>query len=137
MDRLGPFFARSLSGDQGTQFIQTAWHDPTQITETINAGYRLPLQVDNWDVALWEFTKAGSASEDLAPRLGDLALPVVGAAGDDDRIIPTELSRQLATEIPGASWALFPACGHVPHEECPDLFMDAIEPFIQELKNTD
>jgi pimeloyl-ACP methyl ester carboxylesterase len=133
MDRLGPFFARSLAGEQGTQFIQTAWHDPAKITPAITAGYRLPLQVDNWDIALWEFTKTGSGSEDLAPRLAGLTMPVLVLTGDDDRIIPTALSQQLAAEIPGAALTVFPACGHLPHEECPRPFLDVVEPFILKL----
>ena len=135
MDRLGPFFARSLAGQEGSQFLQTAWHDPSRITAEINAGYRLPLQVDNWDVALWEFTKVGSGSEDLAPRLAELKMPVLVVTGDDDRIVPTDLSRQLAADIPGAALAVMPACGHVPHEECPAPFLDAVQPFITGLGN--
>jgi pimeloyl-ACP methyl ester carboxylesterase len=135
MDRLGPFFARSLAGEEGNQFLQTAWHDPSRITAEINAGYRLPLQVDNWDVALWEFTKVGSGSEDLAPRLAELKMPVLVVTGDDDRIVPTDLSRQLAADIPGAALAVMPACGHVPHEECPAPFLDAVQPFITGLGN--
>ena len=69
MDRLGPFFARSLAGEQGDEFLRTAWHDPGKITAEIMAGYRKPLRVDNWDRALWEFTKVGSGSEDLTQRL--------------------------------------------------------------------
>lgn len=133
MDRLGPFFARSIAGEQGTQFINTAWHNPALITPEIEAGYRKPLQADNWDIALWQFTKAGSGSEDLAPRLAELTLPVLVVTGDDDRIVPTADSLRLAEDIPGAGLAVIPACGHVPHEECPQPFLDSVEPFITSL----
>jgi pimeloyl-ACP methyl ester carboxylesterase len=135
MNRLGPFFARSLAGEQGTQFLNTAWHDPDKINDEVNRGYRLPLQAENWDVALWEFTKAGSGSTDLAPRLKDLTMPVLVISGDDDRIVPTDLSTQLAGDIPGAQLAILENCGHVPHEECPANFLAAVEPFIRQLPN--
>jgi pimeloyl-ACP methyl ester carboxylesterase len=130
MDRLGPVFARSIAGDQGTLFIQTAWHDPSKITEAITSGYRKPLRVDNWDRALWEFTKAGSGDEDLTPRLSELHMPTLVVAGDDDRIIPTADSIRLGGEIPGARLVVIPACGHVPQEECPAPFLEALSEYL-------
>lgn len=134
MSRMGPYFARSIAGEQGQLFLQTAWHDPAKITAAIQAGYRKPLSVQNWDVALWEFTKAGSGSEDLAPRLKELGMPVLVVTGDDDRIVPTADSLRLAQDIPGAKLSVFPACGHVPHEECPRDWLAAVEPFIQSVQ---
>jgi pimeloyl-ACP methyl ester carboxylesterase len=131
MDRLGPFFARSLAGEQGDEFLRTAWHDPGKITPEIMAGYRKPLRVDNWDRALWEFTKMGSGTEDLGQRLSELSLPVLVIAGDDDRIVPTADSIRLGNEIPGAKLVVLPGCGHVPHEECPAPFLQAVDEFIQ------
>jgi pimeloyl-ACP methyl ester carboxylesterase len=130
MDRLGPFLSRGIAGAEGTSFIQAAWHDPTKITPEITAGYRQPLRVPDWDRALWEFTKAGSGSEDLAPRLKELKMPVLVLAGDDDRIVPTTDSIRLGSEIPGAALVVFPACGHVPQEECPAPFLKAVQDFM-------
>jgi pimeloyl-ACP methyl ester carboxylesterase len=129
-DRLGPFLSRGIAGAEGTSFIQAAWHDPTKITPEITAGYRQPLRVPDWDRALWEFTKAGSGSEDLAPRLKELKMPVLVLAGDDDRIVPTTDSIRLGSEIPGAALVVFPACGHVPQEECPAPFLKAVQDFM-------
>jgi pimeloyl-ACP methyl ester carboxylesterase len=130
MMRLGPIFARSIAGEQGDAFIQTAWHDPSKITPEITEGYRKALRMDNWDRALWEFTLAGSGSEDLSTRLSELSMPVLVVAGDDDRIVPTADSRRLGAEIPGAQLVVFPACGHVPQEECPAEFLKAVQPFV-------
>lgn len=132
MDRLGPFFARSLAGDQGEAFLQAAWHDPSRITPEIRAGYRKPLHMANWDVALWEFTKAGSGAEDLAPRLSEISIPTLVISGEDDRIIPPADSIRLASDIPGTRLAVIPACGHVPQEECPVTFLDAVQEFLKE-----
>jgi pimeloyl-ACP methyl ester carboxylesterase len=61
-------------------------------------------------------------------------MPVLIVTGDDDRIVPTESSFQLSKEIPGAHLVVFNACGHVPQEECPDQFMDALQDFLGEVK---
>ena len=52
--------------------------------------------------------------------------------GDDDRIVPTAESLQLAEDIPAAGLVVLPACGHVPQEECPDAFLEAVVPFLKE-----
>jgi pimeloyl-ACP methyl ester carboxylesterase len=133
MNRVGPYLSRTIASDQGTEFMKSAWHDPTKITSAITAGYRKFLNIDDWDVALWEYTKAGTGNEGLADRLKELKMPVLVITGDDDQIIPTNLSVSLSGDIPGAKLALMPACGHVPQEECPQPFLNAVDDFIASL----
>ncbi|MCB0101240.1 MAG: alpha/beta hydrolase [Anaerolineales bacterium] len=128
MNHLGPLLARQLEA-QGTEFIRTAWHDPNKITPDIFAGYEKPLQTHDWDRALWELT-VSSAESGLAPRLSEFTMPVLIITGDDDRIVPTEQSLRLAEEIPNAELAVIPQCGHLPHEEKPKEFMQALTEFI-------
>ena len=128
--RLGPLFVRRIQ-DWGRDFAASAWHDPSQITPAIWEGYTKPLKAENWDRALWEFT-AASRALNLAERLDELTLPVLVISGDDDRIVPTENSLRLAQDIPQARLVIVPACGHVPHEEHPDQFMNAIKEWLKE-----
>jgi pimeloyl-ACP methyl ester carboxylesterase len=130
-DHLGPLLARQLQAN-GDEFIRTAWHNPANITQEIFAGYRKPLQADHWDVALWEFTKA-SHSLGLDQRLSELKLPVLVLTGDDDRIVPTDQSLRLGREIPGAKLVVIQDAGHVPHEEKPVEFMQAVQDFLSAL----
>jgi pimeloyl-ACP methyl ester carboxylesterase len=131
MRHLGPLIARQISKN-GDAFIQSAWHDPNKITPEILAGYRKPLQVEDWDRALWELT-AASTESDLAKRLTEIWQPVLVVTGDDDRIVPTEQSLQLAEDIPQAHLSVLPACGHLPQEECPQEFLQAVGGFIMGL----
>jgi pimeloyl-ACP methyl ester carboxylesterase len=89
--------------------------------------------VENWDKALWEFTLASQASG-LPDRLAEFTLPVLVITGDDDRIVPTADSIRLAGELPNASLVVIPQAGHVPHEERPDLFMQAVNEFLAALR---
>ena len=130
MDHVGPLIARQLQA-QGTEFLKTAWHAPNKITPEIFKGYQEPLQVENWDKALWELT-VSSRESGLSERLGEFNLPVLVITGDDDRIVPTEQSLKLAGEIPNADLAVIPQCGHLPHEECPSDFMQAVKIFLNE-----
>ena len=128
-DHLGPLFARQLQA-QGTEFLKTAWHDPSKITPEIFEGYQQPLQVNDWDKALWELT-VSSRESGLAERVSEFDLPILVITGDDDRIVPTEQSLRLAEELPNAELAVIPQCGHVPHEECPTVFMQAVTEFLR------
>ena len=54
-----------------------AWHDPSKLTPEVVAGYRKPLQIANWDRALWELTKA-PGGVDLPVHLGEFQPPDPG-----------------------------------------------------------
>jgi pimeloyl-ACP methyl ester carboxylesterase len=128
MQRLGPLLARNIQ-KWGRQFGEAAWHDPSRLSDEIWAGYTKPLQAENWDRALWNLTAASGASG-LGEQLDRLQLPVLVLTGDDDRIVPTEQSVRLASELPDAELVVFPQCGHVPQEECPGVFLQAVEDFL-------
>ncbi len=133
MDRLGPLFVRSIAKD-GNAAIERAWHNPNLITPDIFEGYRLPLQAENWDIALWELNKTTS-HRNLEETVKDILIPVLVLSGDDDHLIPLENSIRLAEDIPGAVLVVFKDCGHLPQEECPEEFLAAIIEFINSLSN--
>jgi len=132
MDHLGPLIARQLQA-QGTEFLKTAFHDPSKITPDIFEGYQKPLQAKNWDEALWQLTVASQESG-LVERLSEFAMPILVITGDDDRIVPTEQSLRLADELPNAMLSVIPQSGHLPHEESPIEFMQAVTKFLSTLK---
>ncbi len=64
-------------------------------------------------------------------QLDRLQLPVLVISGDDDRVVPTEESIRLASELPQAELVIVPACGHTPQEECPQAFLEAVQAFLK------
>jgi pimeloyl-ACP methyl ester carboxylesterase len=132
LDRLGVLVARSLAA-QGDRLIKQAWHDPAKVTPDVLDGYRKPLQVADWDRALWEFTRAGRDLK-LGERLPEVTAPVLVVTGDDDRIVPTADSIRLASELSSGELLVIPRCGHLAQEECPEPFLGAVTRFISQLK---
>ncbi len=132
MNHVGPLIARQLQA-QGVEFIKTAWHDPAKITQDIFDGYQKPLQIENWDKALWQLTVASEESG-LVERLAEITMPTLVITGDDDRIVPTEQSLRLADELPNAELQIIEQSGHLPHEEKPVEFMQAVTKFLSTLK---
>jgi pimeloyl-ACP methyl ester carboxylesterase len=134
MRRLGPLLVRSIR-NWGEDFARSAWHDPAQLSEEDWEGYLRPLQAENWDKGLWEFALA-SHSLNLEKRLDEIQMPTLVITGDDDRIVPTEESIRLARELPRAELIVVPECGHVPHEECPDAFLEGTLRFLHDLESS-
>ena len=133
MNHLGPLIVRSIQ-TSGIQLLKTAWYDQSKITPETMAGYTKPLQVDNWDRALWYFTAASQPSG-LPARLSEFNLPVLVITGDTDKIIPTADSIRLAGALPNAKLIIIPLAGHVPHEEQPALFMQAVNDYLHRMLN--
>ncbi len=131
LNHLGPLIARRIL-NSGPELLELAWHDPSKLTPDVVAAYRQPLQIENWDRALWELTKA-SGGVDLPAHLAEFNLPILVITGDDDRIVPTADSIRLAGELPGAELAVIPTAGHVPQEEQPQAFLKAILEFMLRL----
>lgn len=129
MNRLGPLLVRDIQSS-GLDIIKQAWHDPTKISAETMQGYTKPLQVEHWDKALWYLTTSSRESE-LANQLNQFTLPTLIITGDDDRIVPTELSVRLASEMPNSQLVVIPQSGHVPQEETPQEFMQAILNFLK------
>ena len=138
VDHIGPLIARRLAGAQGEAFIERAWHDPGKLDKNpeILAGYQKPLQAENWDQALWEHTQAADPPG-LDERLSEISVPTLVISGDDDQIVPVESSIRLAENIPSAELVILENCGHLPQEECPEAFMNAVEGFLKPIIEED
>lgn len=132
MRRIGPLLLRNIRG-WGEDFGRMAWHDPGSMTPDVWEGYLRPLQAENWDRALWEFLLA-SRPLDLEARLDEIRVPVLVITGDDDRIVPTQESIRLAEAIPGSDLVVIADCGHLPQEERPQAFLQAVRGFIANLE---
>ncbi len=60
-------------------------------------------------------------NHDATDRLGQIKVPTLVLAGEEDILIPVRLSKRLHAAIPGAKWATVPG-GHACLWETPDPF---------------
>ena len=68
--------------------------------------------------------------EVLLDRLPELTMPTLVVWGARDRVLPAYQGREAFARLRKGSLELFPDCGHPPHVECPDLFVAALERFL-------
>lgn len=71
---------------------------------------------------------------DLRGRLGDLGAPALVVSGEEDPLVPTWLSEELADELPDSSLAVIAGTAHVPQLERPDTIDLLIAAFLARLE---
>jgi pimeloyl-ACP methyl ester carboxylesterase len=130
IDRLGPLFVRRIQNN-GEEILKSTWYDGEKITKDVYEEYSRPLNINNWDIALWNLTKY---TYSLRPDkyLDDISADVLIVTGENDTLVRTENSVRLSNEIPNASIEIIESCGHVPHEECSIEFLDILNKYISD-----
>lgn len=71
----------------------------------------------------------------LGSRLHELSIPVLLIAGDQDHKY-SAIAAWMHRAIPAAELRILPACGHIPHLERADLFIEIVSSFIRESRPT-
>ena len=128
LNHLGPLLVSSIASS-GMNLLSESYHDKSKLTDEIIAGYRVPLTIEHWEFAFWEFSRA-DRSTNVASRLSEFAMPVLIITGDDDRVVETALTRKLAAKMPAAEFVVVADSGHLLHEEDPEEFMAVVLPFL-------
>jgi 3-oxoadipate enol-lactonase len=72
---------------------------------------------------------AAALDRDLAERLPQLTQPTLIIAGEDDRLVPAQLSRALAERIPGSQLVTLCGAGHLAHHDDHDGVGGVLEEF--------
>lgn len=133
MRRLGPLFARQLGGSE--DFIRQTYLNPDRLNEARMALTTIHTQVEDWDSAYWEYLKVwGLDPPEYKSRISELQQPALVISGDSDVIVPVSDSQRLHADLPDSDLAILPSCGHVPQEECPEAFIDAVDRWLIKLK---
>lgn len=58
----------------------------------------------------------------LDGKLHEIAMPVNLLWGESDKLFPVSYAERMMREFPASRLTTIPACGHVPHVECPTRF---------------
>lgn len=71
-----------------------------------------------------------TADSELAPRLGELAVPALAVTGEDDPGSTPEMTYRLASALPDCRAMIVPGARHMLPVERPAAFVDALTDFI-------
>jgi pimeloyl-ACP methyl ester carboxylesterase len=129
--RLGPLFARQLG--QSEAFIRQTYLNPDKISDERMSLTTIHTQVEDWDVALWEYLRAwGVDTPDFVTHIPDIQQPTLVVTGDGDAVVPVSDSQRLDSELPNSELVILSSCGHVPQEECPKAFEEAVGAWLSQ-----
>jgi len=74
------------------------------------------------------------ASWNIESCLKDIKCPVFALQGKDDRYGTVAQLESIAAKVSGPSRALLvPECGHVPHQQQPEIVLDCVSAFVAEV----
>ena len=127
LDHLGPLLVSTIA-TSGLDILYASYFDESAVTEETLEGYTAPLAVIGWERAFWEFNKA-PRDRTIGERLTQITVPTLVITGDTDEVVATENSIEVA-EIMGAELVVIPQTGHLPNEEKPTEFANAVAKFL-------
>ncbi|XP_076888058.1 uncharacterized protein LOC143538369 [Bidens hawaiensis] len=119
-----------------------AWYDATKLTTDILSLYKAPLCVEGCDESLYEIRKLSSdtvlteqSASLLVKAVEDIPVMVITGAEDEDALVPLKSVQTMASKFVNSTLVAISSCGHLPHEECPKVLLEAIFPFITKLSS--
>jgi 3-oxoadipate enol-lactonase len=80
--------------------------------------------------ASFEKTLEASVAQDRAAPIERIAVPTLVITGDEDRVYPPAMARDMARRIPGAELVTMKGIGHLSNLEQPDEFNQAVLDFL-------
>jgi pimeloyl-ACP methyl ester carboxylesterase len=112
--------------------MEAAYHNDRLIPNEAVTAYSKALRTRGGRHALLQTARhmIPPDIDDLAARYGEIRLPVLIVWGAHDEIVPIEVGRRLHEAIPGSSFVVVENCGHIPHEECPQVALRAVLDFL-------
>ena len=63
-------------------------------------------------------------------------VPAVIVTGEKDRIVPAASAHTLAAELHQCDVAVLPDCGHLSHEESPQLLLSVLTAFVHNIMSS-
>ena len=127
--RVGPTMLTPMATGIGPA-LRALVADSATVTAEMVEGYARPLRLPRASAALWELTLAGAIQVSEA-ELQQIAVPTLVLRGEADRLVSAAAAQRAADLIPGATLRTIAGAGHMPQEEQPALFIQAVEEFLQ------
>ena len=129
INHIGPALVSSIA-TSGLDLLYLSYNDPETVTEQTLAGYTQPLKVEGWERAFWEFNKA-PRDTGVSERLREIRVPTLVLTGDNDQVVATADSVTVAGLVSGSELVIIPQTGHLPNEESPREFAQAVIDFVE------
>ena len=132
---LSPLFAglmKFLISRLYMRLIRAMWYKKERLGNDVLAAFRSDLMTGNWSRAFWELFSETHHLR-LDERLKTMSRPSLVITGEHDSMVKKDESIRLAGELPCAELVVVPDCGHLPQEEQPEAFVQAVRKFLKSI----
>lgn len=113
-------FAEVITGALAA-FVHPSHKEDKNLQEIITAAHN-----DAGAAAYLRQQTAIMGRKDSRPNLKNIKIPTLVLTGDEDKLIPLELSQEIANSIKGAKLVIINQCGHMPPLEQPQALNKAL-----------
>ncbi len=123
VQHLGPLMARTIGSSE--TFVKATWGAPEAMPAERLAKTLIHTRAEGWDSAFFAYLQNWT-TPDMDPVIASLTMPTLVVSGEKDGVVPLADSEKLFNALTGSDLAVLPDCGHVPQEECPGAFSEAV-----------
>lgn len=113
--------------------IRAVYRRPERMTEPEVEAYLLPSRAPGMTRALLSILREADFGA-FAHRLREIEHRALLIWGEEDQVVPLSHGKRLAEELRHSELAVLPDCGHVPPEEEPERFNEAVIGFLRSLR---
>jgi pimeloyl-ACP methyl ester carboxylesterase len=128
-----PLWAPFLGNFGVRESLKRVVYDPKNVSEEQVAAYALPYRfpggMQSSLLTLQQFDKKRLV--DLSQQYRLVEQPALIVWGLEDRLLPTDHFHQFTTDLKQNESLLIPECGHLPHEEKPEIVTEAVKNFLK------
>jgi pimeloyl-ACP methyl ester carboxylesterase len=114
--------------------VRDVYGDPAKVgSALVDRYFELTLRDGNRRALVQRFAAQRTDAErydDNRARVRGLQVPTLILWGGRDRLIPLEVGRRIAADLPGSRLVVFDSLGHVPHEEDPAATLAPVREFL-------
>jgi pimeloyl-ACP methyl ester carboxylesterase len=114
-----------------TWYLRSCYYEPDRMcTPEAIDGYFLPLLTPGTG-GIVSLLARDFGQVSIAHRLKEVQAPTLIVWGQYDALIPLHWGYRFQQDITNAKLVVFPKCGHCPHEEEPQKFLDTVSAFFE------
>ncbi len=128
-------FVRTVVLNRGfaTRTLHAGVRDPTSVKDADIEAYLLPASAPGASGAFVTILKDVDFGS-TANQLHKVTQPALIIWGANDPWLSVDYGHRMAAELKGSRLVIFPECGHLPPEECPEAFNREVLSFLAGLQ---
>lgn len=119
------------------RLLRNCYYEPDRTcTPDVVDGYFLPLLTPGASNVITPLARDFGQTS-IAHRLKEIQAPTLIMWGQYDAVIPMHWGYRFQQDIANAELVVFPKCGHCPHEEVPEKFVETVNGFLKRTDSAD